>query len=309
MRFILGVEHQREDDGRPLSVSTFHELWSQSLLGMGLRLLLDKQNWILPRARYLEACAKLHTFVDFAIDQSIWRTENPSSVLNNNTSMVDVVVPQALNKNDARNQLMHTVLANQETTAVLTCNAIQLLAEHPSIWKQLREEVQIKGADLLTFDGLRESKLVYNILMETLRLRPVFAVFGRRTLRDVTLPAGGGPKGDQPLHVPAGTNGIANFWGLNFDPAVFGPDVHKFRPDRWKDINPSAKEFAPFGMGGRACLGKEKALVEASYVLFRLVERFEGLEGLVGGQWKPSAQLSMRNKAGYKVAFHAGKEE
>jgi len=54
-------------------------------------------------------------------------------------------------------------------------------------------------------------------------------------------------------------------------------------------------------MGGRSCLGKEKALADASYLLSRLVQNFEELDG--SAEWKPQMRLSMKSAAGYKVAF------
>ncbi|KAF2681342.1 cytochrome P450 [Lentithecium fluviatile CBS 122367] len=304
MQFILGLDAEKEGDGRPLTVSQFNELWQQAFVSMAVRILLDNKSWILPSAQYLKACAKLHSFVDFAIDESERRSAKASDAPDQKKTMVDVVRPQARSKEDARNQLMGAHTANQDTTATLTCNAIQLLADHPSTWKQLREETRVKGADLLAYDGLKESKLLHNILFETLRLRPVFPMFGRHALRDVTLPKGGGPKGDQPLHVPKGTSGLMNSWATHFDPAVFGPDVNAFKPDRWNSIKPKTKEFAPFGLGGRACLGREKALVESSYLLVRFAQNFERLEA-PGSEWKPdTTRMSMKNGAGYKVVFH-----
>jgi cytochrome P450 len=307
MQFILGVDVENENDGRPMPVSAFNKAWNQASIGMGLRLLLEGSSWILPKAEYVKVSAKLHSFVDFAIDQSKKRNDKGTSdARNKRRTLVDIIVPQARNKEDARYHLMQVALANQDTTATLLCNTIQLLAQNPNIWRQLREELLGKGPDLMTFSGLRENKLLNNILFESLRIRPVFPMLGRRALRDLALPTGGGSNGDQPLHVPAGSNGLVNFWSMNLDPDVFGLDVHIFKPERWETIRPTPKQFSVFGMGGRSCLGKEKALADASYLLARLVQTFEGLEGTA--DWKPQARLSMRNAAGYKVTFRVGKE-
>jgi cytochrome P450 len=304
MQFILGIDVEQEDDGRPMPVSEFNKAWIEASLGMGLRLLLERSGWFLPKANYVKASAKLHSFVDFAIDQSEkGKVNHTLDAKSNKRSMVEIVVPQARSKEDARYQLMQTALANQDTTATLVCNTIQLLAQNPNMWKQLRVELLGKEPDIMTFDGLRGNKLLNNILFESLRIRPVFPMLGRRALRDLTLPTGGGPNGDQPLHVPVGTTGLVNFWSMNMNPAVFGPDVDTFRPERWDTIRPTPKEFSAFGMGGRSCLGKEKALADASYLLARLAQKFEGLEG--SAEWKPHSQLSMRNAAGYKVTFRA----
>jgi cytochrome P450 len=185
MKFILGLDSRQEGDGQPMSVSKFGELRRKGLLGMGLRLLLEKKSWLLPAKQYEKVCSKLHSFVDFAIARSHERSATGRQ--SDKNSMVDVLVAQT-DDEDARNQLMHTLLANQDTTSVLTCNMIQLLSDRPDIWEQLRKEVQAKGPQLLTFDGLRDSHLIHKIQMETLRLRPVFPTLGRRTLRSTILP-------------------------------------------------------------------------------------------------------------------------
>jgi cytochrome P450 len=308
MEFILGVDPKQEDDGRPLPVSAFNKAWNSALISMGLRLLLEGSGWMLPKAQYVKASAKLHSFVDFAIGQSKARNlKSTPRTKGEKKAVVDAVIPQARDDVDARWQLMEILLANQDTTATLVCNTIQILALNPDVWEQLRAEVMGKGPDFMTFDGLRGSRLLNNILMEALRVRPVFPIVGRRALCDLTLPTGGGPNGDQPLHCPAGTNSLVNFWSMNLNSDVFGPDAHAFKPERWDKIRPSPREFSAFGMGGRSCLGKEKALADASYLLARLAQKFEGLEG--SAEFKPAAQLSMRNAAGYKIAFHTGKED
>jgi cytochrome P450 len=302
MKFILGLDSRQEGDGRPMSVSKFGELWRQGLLGMGLRLLLEKKSWLLPAKQYEKVCSKLHSFVDFAIGRSHERMAMGQQ--SDKKSMVDVLVTQT-DDEDARSQLMHTMLANQDTTSVLTCNMIQLLSDRPDIWEQLRNEVRAKGPELLTFDGLRDSQLIHKIQMETLRLRPVFPILGRRTLRSTILPTGGGPNGDQPLPLPVGTSGLVNFWSLNRNPDVFGPDVDSFNPERWDSIKPKPNEFVPFGLGPRACLGKEKALAESAYLLIKLAGKFAKLERRVR-EWRPRSTISMINLAGYKVAFTVG---
>jgi len=88
----------------------------------------------------------------------------------------------------------------------------------------------------MTFDGSKGNKLLNNVLFESLCIRPVFPILGRRALRDLTLPTGGGLNGNQLLHVPAGSNGLVNFWSKNLKPAVLGPDVNTFKPERWDTI-------------------------------------------------------------------------
>jgi cytochrome P450 len=116
------------------------------------------------------------------------------------------------------------------------------------------------------------------------------------------LPSGGGRNHEQPLPIPAGTFVIANSWGIHVSKEIYGPDADEWKPERWNSLKPSNKEFVPFGVGPRACLGKDKALAEAAYLLVRLVNRFESLEDRTP-EWKPEVRFSMKNKDGYQVTF------
>jgi len=302
MQFILGLDSREEKDGRPISTTTFNELWKEGILGMGLRLLLEHVIWLLPKARYREVCSKLHSFVDFAIDKSEECTSADST--RKSKTMAEIVGPQARDRSDARGQLLQTLLASQDTTATLVCNAVQLLSQppHHKWWTQLRDEVTSHSSELFTWDGLRSNTLIQNVLHETLRFRPVFPSVGRYSATATVLPRGGGPDGSQPLPIPAGTFVIASLWCVHLNKDVYGPDAREFNPERWNTIKPSSQHFFSFGVGPRACLGKEKALTEAAYVLATLVKRFERVEDCTRA-WKPEASLVMKNTEGYKVKF------
>jgi cytochrome P450 len=301
MQFILGINSTETNDGRPMDAQTFNKLWQEGLLGMGIRLLLGESfsKVFLPKSRYRDVCNRIHSFIDFAIDK---REKADSDLTKKTKTMAEIVTPQAKDRADARSQLAQTMLASQDTTGVLTCNVIHLLSSRPEIWAQLRKEVSFASAELLTWDGLRANVTIQNILAETLRLRPVFPAIGRVAIRDTVLPTGGGRNHDQPLPIPAGTFAIANSWGIHVSKEIYGPDADEWKPERWNNFKPGSKEFVPFGAGPRACLGKDKALAEAAYLLVRLVSRFESLEDRTP-EWRPDASFSMKNKKGYQVTF------
>ncbi|OAG04252.1 cytochrome P450 [Paraphaeosphaeria sporulosa] len=301
MQFILGLDSTGSNDGRPMDVQTFNKLWQEGLLGMGIRLLLGEgfSRTFLPKARYQDVCNRIHGFIDFAIDE---REKKGLDSTKKTKTMAEIVTPQAKDRADARSQLAQTMLASQDTTGVLTCNVIHILSSHPNVWAQLRKEVSSAGPELLTWEGLRSNTTIQNILFETLRLRPVFPQTGRFAVRDTVLPSGGGPNHDQPLPVPAGTFAISNSWGVHVSKEIYGPDADEWKPSRWNKFKPGSKEFLAFGAGPRSCLGKDKALAEAAYLLARLVKRFESLESRTP-EWKPDASFSMKNKKGYRITF------
>ncbi|KAK6949033.1 hypothetical protein Daesc_009105 [Daldinia eschscholtzii] len=101
--------------------------------------------------------------------------------------------------------------------------------------------------------------------MESVRLYPVFPLMGRVALCDTTLPVGGGPDQDAPFFVPKGTLVHSNYFALHRDPNLLGDDVEAFKPERWDNIDPGQWGFMGFGGGSRACLGRQKSLIEAAF--------------------------------------------
>ncbi|CAI6337124.1 unnamed protein product [Periconia digitata] len=303
MHFILGLDPGKEDDGRPFSVSEFMKLWHEGIMGTGLRLILEHQHWMLPKKRFAIVCQKLHSFIDFAIAKARQNKDAQKS----SKSMVYTILPHAASSADARAQLMHTLFANQDTTSTLISNVVQILSTRPAIWTQLRTEVLEQGSHLFTFDNLRNNKVIQNIILEALRHRVIATPIGRRAIRHTILPKGGGIDGQSPLHIPAGTTGLVNLWSLHSDPKVYGADADEFKPERWNHIKPGTNEFLPFGAGGRACLGQEKAVVETAFVLSKLSGRFESVQDMTG-EWKPMGGMTIKNSSGYKVAFKSSVE-
>ena len=126
---------------------------------------------------------------------------------------------------------------------------------------------------------------------------------GRTALQDTMLPTGGGVRGDRPVFVPAGTRIAVSYYALHRVPSVYGPDVEAFKPDRWNSISPSSWEYMPFGGGARGCVGRQKALAEASFVLVKIVQKFRCIESRDDREWAGQMKLTARNANGCRIAL------
>lgn len=62
---------------------------------------------------------------------------------------------------------------------------------------------------------------------------------------------------------------------------LWGPDADEFKPERFVGRKPGW-EFLPFNGGPRICIGQQFALTEASYVVVRLLQRFDAIEAAEG---------------------------
>lgn len=125
----------------------------------------------------------------------------------------------------------------------------------------------------------------------------------RVALNDTTLPLGGGPEGKSPIFVRAGTMFDTAFYALHRQPSIWGPDAEEFMPHRWNTFRPHAWEYVPFGGGPRGCVGRQKALTEASYIIVRVLQEFRSIESRDEREWTGQVQLTAKNFNGCKVAL------
>jgi cytochrome P450 len=155
---------------------------------------------------------------------------------------------------DLRDQLMTLLLAGHETTATALAWTFDLLLRHPRELARLRESLEA-GED----EYLRAT------ISESLRLRPVVPLAGRRLAAD--LEAGG-------LSLPAGTDVTPAIW-LAHTRAESYPEPFAFRPERFLGEAPDTYAWIPFGGGIRRCLGAAFAEFEMRIVLREVLTRCE----------------------------------
>ncbi|KAI0336162.1 cytochrome P450 [Cubamyces sp. BRFM 1775] len=192
-------------------------------------------------------------------------------------------------------QVSTMILAGMDTTANSLARILQLLAERPEAQERLREEimhaVEVEGhEDTLDFDRLLELPYLDAVCRETLRVYPGVASVFRDTIKDTILPLSEPIRGLDgtlmpAIAVPKGTRVIGDIYGCNRNSALWGPDAHEWRPERWIEGLPKAVEDAhvpgvysnlmTFIGGGRACIGFKFAQVEIKTVLCVLLQHFK----------------------------------
>ncbi|OCL14842.1 cytochrome P450 [Glonium stellatum] len=174
------------------------------------------------------------------------------------------------------------LFAGHDTTSSTVCYAYHLLSKSPSALATIRaEHTAIFGPDPAAAATLIKSsphllnKLDYTLAVarETLRLFPPASsvraglpnYFIRDPLTGARLPT-------------AGFLVWPHTMGLQRSAALWGPDVHCFRPERFLAANADAvpaNAFRPFEKGPRNCLGQELALLEFRVILVLTLRRFE----------------------------------
>jgi len=158
----------------------------------------------------------------------------------------------AMDDGELRDQLMTLLLAGHETTATALAWTFDLLLRNPAVLARLREELGSEGDEYLRA-----------VISESLRLRPVIPLAGRRMHAD--LPVNG-------YTLPASTDVTPAIW-LTHTRADLYPDPLAFRPERFLDDPPKTYGWIPFGGGVRRCLGAAFAEFEMRVVLREVVGR------------------------------------
>jgi cytochrome P450 len=164
------------------------------------------------------------------------------------------------------------------TTAHSLAWTLLLLAQHPSVMKELWQELrETAGRD----EGLQnptdavpladgsfpkgeELSLLDRVIKESMRLLPASAYSQR--INTVAVQLG-------PLFLPRGT-------GIVFTPLVthhlaeIYPQPEKFLPGRWETLRPSPYAYHPFGAGPRLCIGGPLATAIIRIALRMILSRF-----------------------------------
>jgi cytochrome P450 family 135 len=170
---------------------------------------------------------------------------------------------------ELRDQLMTLLLAGHETTATALAWTFDLLLRHPAALGRLRHELE---------DG--EEGYLRAVIAESLRLRPVIPLAGRRLRAELRVDG---------FTLPPGTDVTPAIWLTHTREDIY-PAPLEFQPERFLDDGPETYAWIPFGGGVRRCLGASFAEFEMRVVLRETLRRRE----LRGARRRPEG-IARRN--------------
>jgi cytochrome P450 len=160
----------------------------------------------------------------------------------------------AMSDEELRDQLVTLLLAGHETTATALAWTFDLLLRNPEPLARLRAELEEGGEEYLRA-----------VIAESLRLRPVVPLAGRRLSAELRVNG---------HTLPPGTDVTPAIW-LVHTRAESYPEPFAFRPERFLDNPPETYAWVPFGGGMRRCLGAAFAELEMRVVLREVLSRCE----------------------------------
>ncbi|KAL6720989.1 hypothetical protein ACLMJK_000089 [Lecanora helva] len=178
-------------------------------------------------------------------------------------------------------QMMTFLAAGHETTASAFTWAVYLLAKHPQIQSNLRDQVRSQlpslskePSSIVTSESFEKLSYLYAVCQEALRLFPPVAVTFRVAVKDTSICG---------QSIPKGTTVIIPPWAINGSEELWGPDAAEFRPERWQrkassspvDNKGTNYNYLTFLHGPRSCIGQSFALGELACLLAAWVDAFE----------------------------------
>ncbi len=228
---------------------------STSSAGLQFRLLLARRlNRPGPLRRLRELTAEIDRAIMSEIDErrrdpAVGEREDILSLL----TLARFEDGSEMDAREIRDQLLTLLLAGHETTATALAWTIDLILRHPPVLERLSAEVH-SGSD---------DRYLRAVIQESLRLRPVVPLAGRRLAGELRAGA----------HTLApGTDVTPAIW-LTHTRTDLYPEPLRFSPERFLAQPPTTYGWVPFGGGVRRCLGAAFAEMEMRVVLSTILHR------------------------------------
>ncbi|WP_051026731.1 cytochrome P450 [Nocardia higoensis] len=187
--------------------------------------------------------------------------------------MLTVADPETgtlLDEKNIRNQILTFLAAGHETSAGVMAFALHYLSVHPEIAARARREIaEIWTGEEIEFEQVAKLRYMRRIVDETLRLWPTAPGYFRKA-RANTLLGGRYPfEKNEWVFIVLLQLHRHELWGG--DPESFDPD--RFLPERVRARHPEL--YRPFGVGMRACIGRQFAYHEIALVLATVLRNFD----------------------------------
>ena len=132
---------------------------------------LPQWNFLTRNKRFRRLCAVAHEFIEMYVEKALSFQEEAD----NKTKKLVLAhnfAKQTKNRDDIRNQLLNVFLPAHDATSIALTNIFFNLARNPDIYAKLRQDILAAGDAKWTFERLKNSKYLQDVMKETFRLNP-----------------------------------------------------------------------------------------------------------------------------------------
>ncbi|KAK3675515.1 hypothetical protein LTR78_004598 [Recurvomyces mirabilis] len=272
-----------------------------------MRIRMSSLYWVMDSFKFRKAVARVQNFTEYYVNKSI-ESAKAGKIEGQSDNLLARLASDTQDREELRNQTLAILFAGRDTTAGLLGWCFMRLALHPDILSKLRQIIlsDFKANDPITFAKIKGCRYLQHFLNEVLRIHPLVPINSRQAMKHTTLPAGGGPDGKSPIAVRKGQFVAFSVYLMQRRKDLWGEDALEFKPERWEEKVP-AWQYLPFLGGPRICIGQQFALTEASYLLIRLLQKFDKIEPTdlqEMRQMRKALGLTMWPRDGVKVRLH-----
>ncbi|CAK4032293.1 Cytochrome P450 52A12 [Lecanosticta acicola] len=297
---------------QPRDERAFSGNFDSAQLHMAKKFRLVDMHWLYNPKEYKANRTVINDFVnhyvDLALQKGLTSKTSPDDEKKGHYVFLEALAQQTSDPVELHAQLLNILLAGRDTTSSLLSWCFHQLLRNPHVFAKLRATIldtfgTYDDPKEVTFATLKSCHYLQYTLSETLRLWSVVPGNARRTNKPTSLPRGGGPDGLSPVFLPAGTQVDFSIHVMHRRKDLWGPDAEEFKPERFVGRR-HGWEFLPFNGGPRICIGQQFALTEASYVLVRLLQRFDKIEAAPGSlEGVVRSNLTLTSCPGDKVTL------
>ena len=256
------------------------------------------KRWVAPGFRgFEEALGVLHGVIQRIVDERQREGVDRGDLLSMLIAGRDEEAGDAMTAPQVQDEIMTMFMAGHETVALGLTWSVYLLSTHPTIRRQLQDELStVLGGRDPQFADLADLHLTRMVIDEAMRLYPPgWAIdrlaLGSDVLGGYTIPAGA------TVGIPMyAVHRLPRYWPNpeGFDPWRFTPERSAGRPQY---------AYFPFGGGPRRCIGMRFALVQMQLLLAAIVQQFD-LDLVPGPPIKPRARLNFSPSRNVMMTLH-----
>lgn len=245
------------------------------------------------RDRFARAKVNMRREVQHIIDERRSRASEGDDLLGLLITATDDETGTMMNDEQLVDETTSLLLAGYDTTSSALQWALHLLTEHPELLGRLREECDaVLHGRTPRPEDLRRLTYARWTMQEAMRLYPPAWWLPRMAAEDDEIGGHAIPKGTIVAPVMFTVHRHPEFWP---DPECFDPE--RFSPECSAGRHPLA--WVPFGAGSRKCIGQELSLMESTFALAMITQRFDLVSA--GQVVRPKMESVMRPADGVSL--------
>jgi len=258
--------------------------FDKASFGCGIRVRLADAAFLYNPPKFRKACKAVRDWATFFASKAMsYKDEHGEEAAAEKYPFIIELWKEMRDFDLVRDQLLHILVAGRDSTASLLCWTFFHLVRNRDILERLQREISVVASEgHVTREQIQKLPFLRCCFNEILRLYPTLPLNLRFTNKATVLPRGGGPDGTSPVLMPKGAGIVWSVYHLHRLESIYGQDARVFRPERWesgeliKKARPGAG-YVDFNGGPRLCLGKDYALMEASYAVIRILQNFPNI--------------------------------